>query len=114
MKLLLAHKANPKEDNVDGDTPLTLALKRLSPLNMTYSSCALAILNAGANINAQNQLGLAALHYVAKNGMVKWVELLLKRGAKKDIRDQKGLSPYDVAVRQRKTQCAKLLEPDAT
>src|SRR5689334_9632914 len=67
IKLLLKHRANPNEPNVDLDTPLTLSLKRLTPTSTQYSACALLILNAGADPNTQNELGLAPLHYVAKN-----------------------------------------------
>jgi ankyrin repeat protein len=112
VKLLLSHRANPNEENLDRDTPLTLTLKRIHVKSAPYGSCALAVLDAGANVNAQNENGLAPLHYAAKHGMVKWVQLLLKRGADKTVKDTRGKTPYDVAKSNGKPQCATLLKLD--
>lgn len=79
VKLLVKHKAIVDEANLEGDTALTLALKRLTPTTLKFSAIALALVNAGANVNIRNELGLTPLHYVAKNGMIKWVQLLLAK-----------------------------------
>jgi truncated hemoglobin YjbI/ankyrin repeat protein len=61
-----------------------------------------ALLRHGARVNDKRLVGqgndggrATALHYAAKAGFVKTIELLLDRGANPDARDDNGLTPLD-------------------
>jgi ankyrin repeat protein len=51
------------------------------------------LLNAGASLHAVNQDGNTALHLAAHNNHLAAISLLLKWGAKTDMRNNEGLIP---------------------
>ncbi|GMH34569.1 hypothetical protein BSKO_02430 [Bryopsis sp. KO-2023] len=51
-----------------------------------------ALLHAGANFNAKDDLGYTPLHCASRNGDIKIVEILLSWGANKNLRTSKGLA----------------------
>jgi ankyrin repeat protein len=57
-----------------------------------------ALLDRYANINQQNCYGHAALHVAAMNGSIRCTKLLLERGARSDMKDHNGKTPYDLAL----------------
>lgn len=54
------------------------------------------LLNNGANINIQGDLGYTALHYACMMGHIDVVKLLLKHNASKTIKNEFGEQPIDV------------------
>lgn len=67
------------------------------------------LLDLGANPNLQNDHGETALHWAARMGLDKIVEVLLKSSADRRIRGQNGLA-VDVC---RSESVKRLLDPDA-
>jgi ankyrin repeat protein len=57
------------------------------------------LLNSGANVNARNQHGFAALHWAAMNGHLAMVRLLLDGGANINARDGDGWTTLIYAAR---------------
>jgi len=59
--------------------------------------CVRVLLDAGADIEAVNAYKQTALHQACGEGNVETVTLLLDRGAKTDVLDNQGLTPYACA-----------------
>lgn len=57
----------------------------------------LALLRLGADVNAALPNGLTALHYAARSGHLRTVEILLEHGADVSARDEKGATALDLA-----------------
>jgi len=74
VKAAIATKADPDGLNEDGLTPLMYAVMTATPPVMR------ALLDAGANVNATNADGVAALHMAAFD--LAKTRLLVERGAK--------------------------------
>lgn len=70
-------------------------------------------LSAGAEINAQDQVGATALIYAARNGHVAVVAALLAAGADPAVRTSKGSSATDVARRFGHAEVAGLLDGES-
>jgi len=97
-----------------GDTPLHLAAAALRPLVVG------ALLEAGADSNAENRRGATALHYACdarpKAGKM-WnppnqrsvIELLLDAGSDIEHKDKAGAAPLHRAVRARSPQAVRCL-----
>ena len=62
-----------------------------------HLECAKALLGAGADINKQSNYGHTPLMRAAHNGKIEVVRELLKRGAKKELKDKDGDTAYDKA-----------------
>lgn len=77
--------STPLHCAVRGDAPVALDLIR-------------ALVAAGANVNARSQTKSTALHYAAAGGHVEAARLLIRLGAKRDVRDSGLQTPYDTAV----------------
>lgn len=97
-----------------GDTALHLAAAALRPLAVG------ALIQAGANSNAENRRGAIALHYACdarpKAGKI-WnpsrqrsvIELLLDAGADIEHKDKMGATPLHRAVRARSPEAVRCL-----
>lgn len=68
------------------------------------------VLGAGADANARQQGGFAALHEAALNGNMALIELLLAHGADPAITNDKGASPADLARSNGHDAAVRLLE----
>ena len=55
------------------------------------------ILKENVNVNAQDSLGLTALHHAIITNNKSIAKLLLKKGAKYNVKDKEGLKPIDYA-----------------
>ena len=62
-----------------------------------HLECAKALLGAGADINKLMNDGHTPLMVAANNGNIEVVRELLKRGAKKELKNQHGDTAYDYA-----------------
>ena len=56
------------------------------------------LLEHGANVDAVNRQEETALHCAARYGHFSTVELLLERGAQRDLADRRGRTAADVAA----------------
>src|SRR5262249_16279495 len=54
--------------------------------------------DAGADVNAANDLGFTAMHYAAQTGRDRIVEFLAAKGAKFDVKNKAGKTPLDLAM----------------
>ena len=66
----------------------------------------------GAQVNAtDNAVQQTPLMWAAGQGQEATVRLLLARGAKTDLRDDRGLTAYDIAAQSGQSAVAALLQP---
>ena len=100
MKLLVQHGADPNLPTLAGTTPLMAAAGVNWVVAQTYTESLRARLDAvslclelGADVNATNSMGLTALLGAVNRGSNDIVELLVKRGARLDIKDKEGRTP---------------------
>jgi ankyrin repeat protein len=115
-RILLARGADPAAIQVDGTTPLMIAAGvglgavRGDDPHLVYPSEEGAVamidllLDRGVDVDAQNQLGLSAVHGAVRrsqglgNGTGEAIILkLAERGATLNLRDEKGETPLDMA-----------------
>lgn len=97
MRLLLAKGADPKITTFNGTNALMMAAGVNWVIGQTYGSRWLEAvqlcLELGFDVNAVNQMGLAAVHGAANRGSDDVIELLAKRGARLDVPDKEGRTP---------------------
>jgi ankyrin len=100
MRLLLSKGADPKITTFNGTNALMTAAGVNWVIGQTFSESTAAYLDAvklcldlGFDVNAVNQMGLAAVHGAANRGSDDIIELLASRGARLDIADKEGRTP---------------------
>jgi ankyrin repeat protein len=101
MKLLLAKGADPALTTVNGTSALMAAAGVNWVVGQTYSESPARWLEAvqlclelGLDVNAVNEMGLSAVHGAANRGSDDIIELLARRGARLDVADTQGRTPY--------------------
>jgi ankyrin repeat protein len=101
MRLLLENGADPNIATEEGTTPLLAAAGINWVVAQTYTESDQAILDAvklcvelGADVNHANSMGLTAVHGAANRGSDHVIEYLFSRGAKLDVKDKEGRTPY--------------------
>jgi ankyrin repeat protein len=104
MRLLLEHGADPLLANSTGDTPLLaasgLVIEKPGESPGTPEEVAAAVkflLDLGADPATVDADGNTALHGVAVWGSNDAVELLVSAGAKLDVKNERGLTPWRIA-----------------
>jgi len=121
INLLISKGANPSVGTTDHSTPLMVAAGLGTPLTATEDDvqgsakgdpidAIKLFLKAGADINAQNDLGFTALHYAAQLGRNRMVEVLAANGAKLDLKNKADKTPLDLASGPAKASTAALLK----
>ena len=101
MKLLLSKGADPALTTFNGTSALMAAAGVNWVVGQTYSESPARWLEAvqlclelGLDVNAVNEMGLAAIHGAANRGSDDIIELLARRGALLDVADKQGRTPY--------------------
>lgn len=101
VKLLV--QAGAVVDPPGGDTPFMFAVK------WSHFEAARALLEAGANVNFQDQFGKTALHCVLKKrSPASFVQMLLKRGARLNVKDRDGATAGGLLSRMRSPEYQRL------
>ncbi|GFR13618.1 ankyrin repeat-containing protein [Trichonephila clavata] len=90
VDLLLKAGADPSIKNDRGQTPLHYAV--------TGYDSIVSLIEAGVHPDIQDIEGRAALHYAAGISCGEAIELLVEKGAKRDILDKQGKTPLQVAI----------------
>src|SRR5262249_11140803 len=97
--------ANTQMPNSAGTTPLMAAagvdLAFLGEDTGTHEEALAAIevaLQYPHDVNAANQRGDTALHGAARRGAIPVVEILIKNGAKLDVKNKQGFTPLTIAL----------------
>jgi uncharacterized protein len=107
MRLLLDKGADPNLATRAGVTPLMIAAgvgtkeEDTTGRSKTEPDAIKAItmlLDRGLDVNAADNTGRTALHGAALQGYDQVVRFLAGRGAKLDVKDQRGFTPLDVAM----------------
>ena len=104
MRLLVEHGADPLRANKTGDTPLLaasgLVIEKPGESPGTPDEVAAAIrfcLDRGADATTVDVDGNTALHGVAVWGSNAAVEMLVAAGARLDVKNKRGLTPWRIA-----------------
>ena len=114
MKLLVEGGADPAAALPNGTTPLMVASglthvqgprARRGDVSQFYTNwneddsleSARFLIGLGADVNAANASGQTALHSAAYMGGMNLVRLLVDRGARLDVQDAQGQTPYRIA-----------------
>src|SRR5262245_60678446 len=104
MRLLLEHGADPNITTYDGGTALMAAAGINWVVSQTYSrsdneylEAAKLCLEKGADVNAVNSQGFAAIHGAANRGFDAMVKLLAANGARLDVEDKQKRTPLTFA-----------------
>jgi len=104
MDLLAAHGADVLRANATGDTPLLAASGLViekpgeSPGSPEEAAAAIKFcLDRGADATSVDQDGNTALHGVAVWGSNEAVEMLVAKGARLDVKNKKGQTPWRIA-----------------
>ncbi|WP_022977980.1 ankyrin repeat domain-containing protein [Nevskia ramosa] len=71
-----------------------------------------ALLDAGANVNAQNDRGITSLYFAAATGHEAQVKFLLEHGADRSIASKAGWTPLRITKVKGIESVAKLLDPE--
>jgi ankyrin repeat protein len=100
MRLLLSKGADPQIATFNGTTALMAAAGVNWVVGQTFSESPARWLEAvqlclelGGDVNAVNQMGLAAVHGAANRGSDDIIELLAQKGARLDVPDKEGRTP---------------------
>jgi uncharacterized protein len=104
MQLLVEHGADPLRANKTGDTPLLaasgLVIEKPGESPGTPEEVAAAIkfcLDRGADATTVDEDGNTALHGVAVWGSTAAVEMLVAAGARLEVKNKRGLTPWRIA-----------------
>jgi ankyrin repeat protein len=109
IRLLVERGANPSVTLADHSTPLMVAAGMGTRLVVDEDTLQGAdkgdpldavklFLQAGADVNAANDLGFTAIHYAAQTGRNRIVEFLAANGARFDVKNKAGKTPLDLAM----------------
>lgn len=92
IEALIAAKADVNAKNNDGTTAL---IEALSAGHSCSEDIAKLLIDAGADVNIKNHDDTTALLVAAKHGMLSTVDLLIRAGANKNVKDKKGKTLKD-------------------
>lgn len=106
VELLLKNGADPNLQDMHGWTPLMRAIEKGDIALTRY-----LLRIEDVNVNIQSESDTTALHVAAVHGQIETVQLLLKRGARKDLRDKGGSTALMLAEQAQHRHITPLLQP---
>jgi hypothetical protein len=96
IRLLVRYGADIEESSGHGETPL------LGAVGWSHFEAAEAMLECGANVNAQNDRGMTAAHLMLKkNSDYEHFALLARFKARFDLPDKQGITAAEIMSRKR-------------
>ena len=96
IRLLVRYGADIEESSGRGETPF------LGAVGWSHFEAAEALLKCGANVNAQNDRGMTAAHFMLKkNSDYEHFAMLARYNARFDLPDKSGTTAADVMSRKR-------------
>lgn len=98
-ELLKSYGVPPKDINAQGDMGWPMLVYVCRGDNREHPEEILRLLELGADINVRNYKGKTGLHYAAKAGFLKVINLLIEKGADLDATDNNGETPLFDAIR---------------
>ncbi len=98
-KLLKSHGAPPKDINDPGAMGWPMLVYVCRGDNREHPEEIQRLLELGADIDVRNYKGKTGLHYAAKAGFLKVINLLIENGATVDATDDDGETPLFEAIR---------------
>lgn len=102
IRLLVARGAQ-LDPSVEDASPFLFAVQ------WSRFGAAEAFLKLGADVNFQNSKRMTALHCLRKKGAdTKHIQMLLKYGARADLKDAKGVTAREILMRKRDPDLRKL------
>lgn len=101
-KLLMDHKASPNRKDAQGKTPLYYAIYNDS-FHVTRD-----LLDQGVNVNQKTREG-TLLHLAAERGHAGAASLLIRKGARLELKNSQGEKPLDVAINKGNRRVADLI-----
>jgi hypothetical protein len=103
IRLLVHYGADIEESAGDGATPL------LGAIAWSHFEAAEALLQCGANVNAQDNRGMTGAHFMLKkNSEYEHFALLARHKARFDLPDKRGVTAAEVMSRKRDPRFRKL------
>ncbi|XP_013401875.1 kinase D-interacting substrate of 220 kDa isoform X1 [Lingula anatina] len=103
VEYLLSAGGDPNALDMDGDSPLKLAI------NNNYGRIGKLLIEKGGDVNMLGSKGRVPIHASAYHGNFKVTELLVDKGAKVNIIDEYGDTPLTVAAARGHVAVVKLL-----
>jgi ankyrin repeat protein len=108
LRTLLEAGADVRIASADGTTPLMVAAgigrssatpegQKRGPRSLITEAAVKLLVDAGADVNAVNEANFTALHGAAYNGNNELIEYLVAQGAKMNIQDFRGRTPFRLA-----------------
>lgn len=110
IRFLLSHGAQAARADKRGFTALHWAVAQPAHDPSSQVACLRALLEAGADLNAQNEDGITPLMNAAWFGCLDSAQELLRRGADPRIRDNKGRTATDLAFERGHKNVVELLK----
>ncbi len=92
-KQLLKAGTSPTHKNLDGETPLGIAVSR------GWASMVIDLIANGADVNEKGARGVTLLHIASANGLIDVAKVLVKHGLKPGQKTDKNWTPLHVAAR---------------
>lgn len=96
IRLLVRYGADIEEPSGPGETPF------LGAIGWSHFEAAKAMLDCGANVDAQNDRGMTAAHLMLKkNSDYAHFAMLARYGARFDLPDKQGITAAEIMTRKR-------------